>query len=234
MAKKRGRSIFDTLTLLVLGMTALTIACSILIASNPNIFFNPFPPSTSVALIVLPTATPTPTPDLSPPTWTPTPSPTATPTRGPTTTPTPTRTPGPTNTPRPTGTPITPTPRVTRSPYPFTGDVEYQSPIYGTCAWSGVAGLVQDLDGNALRGYPIHVWGGGLDLVVLSGDAPASGDSGWEQFLNSMPIDAKGVFRVQLHSRDNPSHPPVSPEIVLDFDGYCSKALAFVTFIQNH
>ncbi len=231
---KRGSRTFDMLTLVVLGLTVLTIACYIGIANDPNVFYNPFPPPTQVALILLSTSTPTPTPDLAPPTWTATPSPTTTPTRWPTFTPTATRTPGPTNTPRPSATPITPTPRVTRSPYPFTAEIEYQSPIYGSCAWSGVAGLVQDLDGNPLRGYPIRVWGGGLDLVVLSGDAPAYGDSGWEQFFNSMPFEAQGVFRVQLHSRDNPSHPPVSPEIILNFDGYCSKALALVTFIQNH
>lgn len=228
---KKGGRILDILTMVILGLTVLTIACYIWIASNPYVFFNPFPPSTPVALIVLPTSTPTPLENDLPPTWTPTSTATPPPTRLPTFTPTATRTPGPTRTPRPTP---TPTLRVTRSPYPFTAEVAYQSPIYGSCAWSGVAGLVQDLDGNPLLGYPIHIWGGGIDVVVNSGDYQAYGDSGWEQYFNNYPFQSSDAFRVQLHSRDNPSHPPVSDVIVLNFEGYCSKALALVTFTQNH
>ena len=60
------------------------------------------------------------------------------------------------------------------------------------------------------------------------------GDSGWEQFFNSYPFEANEVFRVQLHARDNPAHPPISEEIVLSFPGYCSRALAYIVFTQNH
>jgi hypothetical protein len=122
---------------------------------------------------------------------------------------------------------------VTRSPYPFTYEISYETPYYG-CAWMGVAGTVQNLDGEALKGYPIHVWGGGIDVVVNSGDKQMYGDSGWEQFFNNQPMELNGVFRAQLHSRDNPNHPPVSEEIVLNFPGNCSSAMAHITFTQNH
>jgi hypothetical protein len=98
----------------------------------------------------------------------------------------------------------------------------------------GVAGTVQDIDGNPLTGYPIHIWGGGIDTVVNSGSKQMYGDAGWEQFFNNKPQEVRGVFRVQIHSRDNPNHPPISSEIVLDFPGFCSQSLARIVFIKNH
>lgn len=231
--------LFSILSLVMLAMTAITLGYYILIAINPYLSINPFPPSRQQQVIMAtPTPTPTATRELAA-TWTPTLTPTVTPTwppRPPTFTPTITPTPGPTSTPVPTATEtptITPTPRVTRSPYPFTYEIAYETPFYG-CAWSGVAGTVEDLDGNPLIGYPIHVWGGGLDLVITSGSAPLYGASGWEQFFNDHPIAIEGEFKVQLHARDDPNHPPVSEEIVLNFPGYCSRAMARIVFIKNH
>ncbi|MGC9521840.1 MAG: hypothetical protein ACP5HG_08170 [Anaerolineae bacterium] len=228
---EQGR-VFNLLSLVVLGLTVLTLICYITIAINPYIPWNPFPPEPGSFVVA--TATPTSTPTETPAaTWTPTATPTVTPTPPPSFTPTITPTPEPT-TPPPTPEPTeTPTPRVTRSPYPFTYELTYETPYYG-CAWTGVAGSVVDIDGNPLIGYPIHVWGGGIDTVVYSGDKQLYGDSGWEQFFTDSPIEANGIFRVQIHSRDNPNHPPVSQEIVLDFQGYCSTALARITFTLNH
>jgi hypothetical protein len=98
----------------------------------------------------------------------------------------------------------------------------------------GVAGTVEDIDGNALVGYPIHVWGGGIDMVVTSGDKQLYGDSGWEQFFDNSPKEVRGVFRVQIHAQYDSRHPPVSREIVLDFEGYCSRSLARIVFVKNH
>jgi len=92
---------------------------------------------------------------------------------------------------------------------------------------------VQDLDGNPLKDYRIHVWGGGIDVVILSGSKQVYGDSGWEQFFLSQPAEMNGVFRVQLHSPYEP-HTPVSEEIVLNFPGLCSKSLAHIVFTKNH
>jgi len=96
-----------------------------------------------------------------------------------------------------------------------------------------VAGLVQDLDGKPLTGYSIHIWGGGLDSVPLSGDYPMYGDSGWEKFFNNYPIRESGEFKVQLHDK-NPPHTPLSEVIILNYQGLCSKSLAFVVFTKNH
>jgi len=225
---KRDR-LFNLLTFVMLGLTVLTLAFYSLIAVNPYISINPFPPGTKVAMLVLPTASPTPEGYNAPPTWTPTSTPTITPTPPPTFTPTATATPGPTSTPRPTR---TPTPRVTRSPYPFTAELTYETPYYG-CNWAGVAGLVQDLDGNALTGYIVHISGGGFDKGIEAGEFQMYGDSGWEQFFNNYPIEVSNEYRVQLHDKNEP-HEPVSDVIMLDFQGYCSKSMAFVVFTKNH
>jgi hypothetical protein len=227
--------LFSLLSLVMLGLTLLTIIYYITIVVNPMTGLNPFPPDPAGFIVA--TSTPTPIPTETPvATWTPTRTPTITPTPPPSFTPTITPTPEPTvpptDTPTPSLTP-SPTPRVTRSPYPFTYELSYETPYYG-CAWMGVAGTVQDIDGNPLEGYPIHIWGGGIDVVVTSGDKQMYGDSGWEQFFNNAPMDAAGIFRVQIHARDNPDHPPVSEEIVLNFEGFCSKSLALVNFVKNH
>lgn len=226
---------YNTVSLIALGLTVLILVFYVLIVVNPTLPINPFPPDPE--RIIVATLTPSPTASRTPAaTWTATATPTVTPTPPPSFTPTITPTPEPTVPPTPTATATStpsPTPRVTRSPYPFSYELSYETPYYG-CAWMGVAGTVIDLDGNSLIGYPVHVWGGGIDVVVNSGDKPLYGDSGWEQFFNSAPQEARGVFRVQIHSRDNPNHPPISPEIVLDFPGYCSKSLAHVVFVQNH
>jgi len=225
--------LFSVLSLVMLGLSILAILYYILIAVNPHSLLNPFPPD-RYRIQVLATATPTASPTRGPiATWTPTATPTATPTRPPTFTPTASSTPTPI---APTAThtaTATPTPRVTRSPHAFSYELDYETPYYG-CSWMGVAGTVQDLDGNALIGYPIHVWGGGIDVVVNSGDKQLYGASGWEQFFTNRPMAVNGIFRVQLHSRDNPNHPPVSAEIILDFPGYCSASMAHIVFTLNH
>ncbi|MBN1260480.1 MAG: hypothetical protein JXB35_07350 [Anaerolineae bacterium] len=223
--------IFNVLTLVMLALTVVILAYYILIAINPATSLNPFPPGPRVALLILPSPTPTLDRENAPPTWTPTSTPTVTPTPPPTFTPTATPTRGPTFTPAPPRVTETPTPRVTRSPYPFTYEVAYQTPFHG-CNWAGVAGLVQDLDGNPLTGYAVRVWGGGLDRAPISGQAPMYGESGWEQFLNDHPIDVKGEFQVELH--DKVTGARVSEVITLNFEPFCSQSMAFIVFTRNH
>lgn len=228
---QQGR-LFNIVSVVMLGLTIITVLCYILIAVNPFIAINPFPPNRNLFLIASITPSATAIRELAA-TWTPTATPTVTPTPPPSFTPTITSTPEPlqaTATRKPT---LTPTPRVTTSPWPFTYEIEYETPLHG-CAWMGVAGTVEDIDGNPLKGYPIHVWGGGIDVVVTSGDNQMYGDSGWEQFFINRPTAVNGVFRAQIHSRDNPNHPPISGEIILNFPGYCSKSLARITLIKNH
>lgn len=226
---------FNVLTIAVLVATVCLICFYGLIAFN--VISHPFAPPPPPTLIVLPTPTDTPTPGI--PTWTPTNTPTITPTPRPTNTRTPTLTPSNTPTFPPTSTPTlspTPTPRVTRSLWPFTYETNLDSPPYG-CNWTGVAGYVQDLDGNPLVGYPVHVWGGGIDVVVTSGadtrfNTIYGSQAAWEQFFDNKPKPIQ--IRVQIHDPYRSDHPPVSDEIVLDMPGYCGGALGFIVFTQNH
>jgi len=234
MGNDRKTALVNALTIAVLVAMVCLVVFYGLIALNPFISLNPFPPPTLVPTAYVPTPTETPeSGSLGGATWTPTHTPTATPTCGPTKTPSPTLTPSVTPTWPPTA---TPTPRVTRSPWPFTAEVTLGMPQYG-CSWTGVAGHVQDLDGNPLIGYPIHVWGAGIDVVVTSGaDARFNTiyghDAAWEQFFDASPKPLE--VRVQLHDPDRAEHPPISEEIVVNMPGYCNGALGYVVFTQNH
>lgn len=224
--------LFNILSVVMLGLTLLVIIYYIIIALNPYTVLNPFQPDKRIiAVVATATATPLP-PNSGLPTWTPTTTPTITPTPPPSFTPTTTLTPTPRPSPTPTPLPPTPTPRMTRSANPFTYELNYETPYYG-CSWMGVAGIVENIDGEALKDYPIHVWGGGIDVVVNSGSKLSYGDSGWEQFFNNQPMEVNGVFRVQIHSPYG-DHPPISEEIVLNFEESCAKSLAYITFTQNH
>ncbi len=231
MENDRRVMIFNILTVVMLAATVCLVGFYGLVGIN---VLNPFPPATPFPTVSLPTPTNTATP--GPPTRTPTPTPTITPIPGPTNTRTPTLTPSVTPTWPPTKTPTPTPPRVTRSPWPFTYEVSLGTPQLG-CNWTGVGGHVQDLDGNPIQGYPVHVWGAGIDVVVTSGaDAGLNTRYGhqaaWEQFFDASPKPME--VRVQLHDPYRSDHPPVSEEIVIDFPGYCGAALGYVVFTQNH
>lgn len=235
MSNGRAR-LLTILTLVVLVATVCLAGFYSLIALG---VYEVFPPPTPISVAELPTSTST--PRVTPiPTWTPTLVPTDTPLPLPTDTPGPTLTPSttPTFPPSPTFPPTaTPTPRVTRSPRPFTYDVTLRSPQYGGCSWTGVAGKVEDLDGNPLSGYLVHVWGAGLDEVLVAGanqrfNTVYGSEAAWEQFFGPNPKAME--VRVQLHDPFREDHLPVSEEIVIDFPGYCGGALGYVVFTKNH
>src|SRR5512143_1690574 len=93
-AGKSRTRLFNTLALLLLGLTIFMILCYGTIFVLPTVPFNPFPPYSQVLSTIAPTPTVAPT---LPPTWTPTPTTSRTPR--------PTRTPLPTDTPTPSVTP---------------------------------------------------------------------------------------------------------------------------------
>jgi len=106
----RAARLFNLLTLLFLGLTAVVALWYAGILVAPDSFLNPLRPLPQI-VIVTPTPVSTPT-QTRPPTWTP--SPTA-----PTPTPRSSATPSATSTPRPTRTPLptsTPTPTITPTP----------------------------------------------------------------------------------------------------------------------
>jgi len=96
---------------------------------------------------------------------------------------------------------------------------------------------VQDLDGNPLIGYPVRIWGAGIDVVVTSGadarfNTVYGSEAAWEMFFDNHPKPMR--VQVQLHDPYRDSHPPISEEIVIEFPGYCGASLGYVVFTQNH
>ena len=75
------------------------------------------------------------------------------------------------------------------------------------CSRALLAGTVTDQGGEDLVGYPVHVWGPGVDTVVLSGSASAYGPSGWE--VVGVAEEEQGIWYVQLHLYNlYRAHPP--------------------------
>jgi len=184
------------LLVIVIGATMLACLCYAAIFLQPEILFNPYPPSdatrrielTLVALnptpvIVVPTDTPE---ELFGPTWTPT----VTPTPSITPTPTETRTPTPTSSPTPTPTPFpsrTPTPSSTPTPLPPPPPTDTPPPpLYqpinirteANCDVVRIKGRVFDSSGIPLAG-----------VVMQVGESNVPGS-----LFNTLPSDANGRY----------------------------------------
>lgn len=197
-----SKRLMGVLTWLVLAATGVAVVLMAVIAADPTVPFNPYPP---------PTPSPVPTPV---PTATRTPAP-------PTATPTATSPPFATPTPLHPAT-LTPTPGPTM---PFSFTVEYgPSPPALDCTAPFLAGAVVDQEEQELVDYPIHVWGPSLDTIVRSGNDSRYGPSGWRVDL---PADAgAGVWYVQLHLYNiYRAHPPLSPIVQVRLDDNCRQAL---------
>jgi len=224
--------LLNRLTLSLLGLTALVLACYLIIFLAPTSPLNPWPPVARAALITIaPTRTPVPT---LPPTWTPTPALTYQPlTTRPPDTPVPTRTPLVSRT--PTKSPALPT----KSPYKFT---PVREPVltadkYGAACgnWGGVGGQVLDLNGAPLTGVSVVGWGGPIaeqeKRVFVSGsDARInkfySGDGAYELYIGA-PGDFDFFVVVYENAR------PVSPVVKVRMVNDCSRDLALINFQRN-
>lgn len=206
-------------------------------------------------VLVLPTLTPTLTPTATrTPTITPTPTETLTPTQTPTLTftsppsatitDTPFATDTPTSTPtsaespttEPTLTPTGPSPTAPPTPSPYLFALRDQQVIFtqnfantAGCAWQGIGGQVFDLNGAALTGLKIHVYGGdSIDVFTTSGDNSLYGPAGWEQ-----PVDNKinnRTYYVELQTSEGTI---VSEAVQVTFPSDCQKNLALVNFVQT-
>lgn len=231
--------LFNILAVVTLVATVCLVGFYGLIALN---VFNPFPPPTLVPVAQLPTETPTPTGLAGIATWTPTHTPAATLTPSPTNTrkPTPTPSVSPTFPPTVEPTPTeTTTPRATRSPWPFTCEVDLRRPEYDK--WSGVAGHVQDLDGNPLPGYHVQVQCPGAGTFT-----PRAGDNerynvmygseaAWEQVCNPTRYQDMEI-RVQLfnnYPNADGTYRAVSNVLAVNLGGYASASLGYVTCTLN-
>jgi hypothetical protein len=226
--------VFNILTVVMLVATACLLGFYGMVGLG---IYNPFPPPTAIPLAQLPTATPAGPTGI--PTWTPTATPTITPIPEPTNTRTPTLKPTSMVLPTVTRTP-TPTARVTRSPFPFTCEAQLRRPEYDH--WSGVAGQVQDLDGNPLPGYIVRVEGPappGVFTKRVGEDARINmiygSDAAWEQEQNPTAYQAMEI-RVQLFNSQpgaDGMYDAVSDVVVVQLGGYASGSLGYVTCIKN-
>ncbi len=193
------------LTWLVLAATGVAVVLMAIIAVDPTVPFNPYPPLTASPLPTTPpTATRAPR----------TPTPTATATALPYVTPTALR-----------PATLTPTPMPTM-PFSFTVEPGPRPPLLD-CSRPLLAGAVVDQEGEALVDYPLHVWGPSLDTIVRSGSDSRYGPSGWRVDL---PADAAaGIWYVQLHLYNiYRAHPPLSPIVQVRLDDNCRQA--FILF----
>ncbi len=245
---KDRTQLFNQLTLLLLVLALIMLACYATIYLFPDSGLNLFKPvSLSAVFTPAPTSThtATPTPTETPwPTNTATAEPTATATPLPTDTPAPTETPAPTirgqkgtrvpPTPTSTRTPTpTVTPAVTKSPFNYTAEVIYQRhQLYGV-NWAGIAGLVLGTDLKYQANISVHAWGdeplGPQGKILPSGIEPAYGPSGWEFKLDNKP--AIGKWKIQLVNADGS---PLSDVIDIEMRGDPLANLAYVIFTQNH
>lgn len=229
--------VWNTLTIIVLLVTACVVLAFLSLFLNPNILFNPFPPPTLPTVAELPTLTPT-ARGVLPPTWTP----------GPTKEPTLTPTPRPTFTPLPTETPFnlftptaTPTETLSLAGLPYS--VAAGSPVAissvtfhpeAGCNWMGVAGQVLDLSGAPVStGVVIQLSGvlegEFLDITSLTGIAPQYGQSGYEFTLKDTPLASNNTLWVQLLDQ---SGAPLSEKIYFETFEDCNRNLTFINFKQ--
>lgn len=127
--------------------------------------------------------------------------------------------------------PTTPTPTPTPT-MPFTATVERRASE--TCRRLELAGTVTDQEGAPLEGYPVHVWGPGVNRIVLSGSDPTYGPSGWSVTLVALEkgnISVRGTWYAQLHRYDAyRGHPPLSTVVRIEMTGTCSESIAVIHF----
>lgn len=201
MRRTRSDRLANGLTLLVVAATGVLAFLYVAIALNPAVVFNPYPP-----------------PSAAPPLWPPTPT---SPPIAAASTSAPRAFPSPTPL-RPAT--LTPTPEPGR---PFSATVQPGPyPPLLDCTSAGIVGSVTDWQGEPLVGYPVHVWGPGVQSIALSGSAPGYGPSGWQVAVS---VDEEGAtWFAQLHLYDvHQVHPPLSNPVSFVLPETCPQVLVF-------
>ncbi len=229
-AKKGGPGfLLNILSGIFAAGTVVVVLLFAIIFINPQVGFNPLPPTTMPALFL--TYTPSPTPVFSlPETWTPTVFPTDVPTD----------TPIPSNTPEPT---LVETPVPTANLESGTSfSIQEGSPSYtensfhtdAGCNWFGIAGQVFDSEGTVVSGILVEAGGflGEIEIsgLTLTGMAPDYGEGGYEIYLSDSPISSDGDIWIQLLDQANL---PLSEKIYFTTFDSCDSNLVKINFIQN-
>jgi hypothetical protein len=226
-----GEMFFDIASMLLLVAVVITVATIFLIFRNPYSPLNPYPPSTAIPTIFIPSATPSPTdPVRLPGTWTPTITPTPTDTL----TPTMTFTPLPTE----TGTPAPPTATIPNSAYNYLlrGSPSYLAgsvmhPDDSCKLW--VAGQAFDMKGSPVLGITVQL-GGTLNrknvyLLSLTGTALQYGPGGYEFVLAEEAVSSNESVWVQLLNQEMV---PISERVYFNTYEGCDKNLVLINFKQ--
>jgi hypothetical protein len=235
--KKRTPLVWNILTILTLLGACCLAYYFITVYSDPNSPYNPFPPA------ALPTRyqtiTPTNTVIPLPSTWTPTPTkqPSPSRTKAPTWTPLPERITS-TITEAPTTTLTEGTLTITPTPMPVMAEFTYQASTTmhadSACNWMGVGGKVLDTDGKPLQFQTVQLGGSLNDKLVnrmmLSGNVPAYGTSGFEFILGNHPVASTQELWIQLF--DNTGK-PLTEKISFDTYDDCNKNLVIIVFTKT-
>ncbi len=230
--KQRAKlDIWNVLSIATLLLTLCIGVYFVAIFISPQSPLNPF----QVVLIdpnAPPTSTVTPVP--FPATWTATPFEFVTET--PTLLPTFTLEPSPTlfSLVPPTDTPIpTKTPKAPFSSIPVLISSTIIHPEAG-CNWQGIGGTVVDANNADMLRITIRLVGSyngkSKNELTVSSIAPAYGKSGYEFFLGTEPINAKGELTLQLLDQ---AGLPLSDPIEIDLSKDCDENLVLVRFKKN-
>lgn len=241
----KHEKVWNALTLVVLLVLLAAVVVMLVIFSNPNSRFNPFPPPDLPGKLILPTSAATATSDqVVIPTVTPTLEVTDTvvvlPTILPSLDPTPT-----------TQVMVVPgTPSAVQPTQPVAEEEDngrfvfgLQAPPQGLsvtlydpnrgCSWMGVAGRIFDIQNRPVKGIRVAVTGflGGkqIQYLSLSGTAVQYGPSGYEFTLAETPIASSGRLTIQLFDQ---SDLPLSPPVTFDTFAECESNLVLVDFKQ--
>ncbi|MCJ7717757.1 MAG: hypothetical protein MUO54_14730 [Anaerolineales bacterium] len=232
VTKKRsggGGCLLNVLSGIFVAGIVVVVLIFALIFINPQIGWNPLPPSTIPALVL--TNTPTPTPKgVLPATWTPTLAPTITPTE--TLIPTDTPVPTPEETPIPAANLESGTSFSVQSGSP--NHSENTIHTEAGCNWLGVAGQVFDSEGSPVSGILVESGGylGDIEIsgLTLTGMAPVYGDGGYEIILTDSPASSDGDIWIQLMDQANL---PLSEKIYFQTFDSCDSNLVKINFEQN-
>jgi hypothetical protein len=121
---------------------------------------------------------------------------------------------------------------------PFTCEVEYRTPEYGI--WTGIAGHIEDHEGQPLPGYYVVVKGPGNPPALQAGaDARLNSiygsEAAWEQPFNPVAYQAIEATVQLCKPNPDPSKPctAISNEVFIQLGGYASSSLGYVTCIKN-
>jgi hypothetical protein len=226
--------IWNILTILVLLGVCSLAYLFLTIYQNPSMLPASFQPAALPTLYQTPT--PTPTIILQPPTWTPTltiqPSPTRT--KAPTWTAVAALI-SPTITMTPTDVPILDTTTITPTAMPASADITYLASTTKhpdlACNWMGVGGTVMDVNNKPLVNQTVQLGGilkgQAVTGLVLSGNNPAYGTSGFEIKLTNSAVDSTQTLWVQLFDNNGKA---LTDKTYFDTYNDCQKNLVMIVF----